>query len=51
VKLKKLDKHNPLKRLDIDKLENQDIDKHFVNNIKDVLQSKEIIVDENMDER
>ena len=45
-KLKKLSKHNRVKkgRLDIDKLEKQDIDKEFVNSIKDALQSKRIMV-------
>jgi hypothetical protein len=52
VKLKKLGKHNPvnLRRFDIDKLKNQDIGKHFVNNIKDALRGKQIIVDGNVDE-
>jgi len=52
VKLKKLGKKNPVnsRRLDIDKLENHDIGKHFVNSIKDALQSKQIIFEGNIDE-
>ncbi|CAI6347758.1 unnamed protein product [Macrosiphum euphorbiae] len=52
VKLKKLDKKNPVnsRRLDIDKLENHDIGKLFVNSIKDTLQSKQRIFEGNIDE-
>jgi len=52
VKLKKLSKNKPInsRRFDIDKLEKQDIGKDFENNIKEALQSKQIMVDGNVDE-
>jgi len=45
-------KKNPInsRRLYIDKLENHDIGKLFVNSIKDDLQSKQIIIEGNIDE-
>jgi len=51
VKLKKLGKNNPVnsRRIDIDKLENHDIGKHFLNSIEDALQSKQILVNRNVD--
>lgn len=52
MKLKKLGKKNSVisRRHDIDKLENHDKGKHFVNSIKDALQSKQIIFEGNIDE-
>jgi len=52
VKLKKCGKKNSVnsRRLDIDKLENHDIGKLFVNSIKGALQSKQIIFEGNIDE-
>jgi len=52
VKLKKRSKQNPVnsRKLDIDKLDKQDIGKEFENSIKDALQSKQIMVDGNVGE-